>query len=111
MLEDFYQELAISEIKDMFPKDMKKASKKSASFFIELWGGPPGFSEQYGPPNMRARHLRFSIDEKARLEWLRCFFKILENATDKYNMPKEDLEDFKTYLTEFSKWMINKAES
>ena len=33
MLADFYRELEKSSIRDMFPKDMLKASQKSAAFW------------------------------------------------------------------------------
>ncbi len=108
MMSDFYKELEKSPIRPIFPPDMEEASKKSAMFFVTLLGGPPLYAITYGPPRMRARHLPFEIDEAARQVWLDCFDKTLENAEAKYNFPREHLEGFKTFLNDFSGWMVNK---
>lgn len=107
MLEDFYMELAKSEIATMFPGDMKAASKKSAAFFVFLLGGPPLYQQQHGSPMMRQRHMPFAIDEHARQVWLGCFDKVLIDADSKYSFPMEYLEDFRQFLERFSGWMVN----
>ena len=109
MLEDVYSELEQSTIRQMFPKDMVEASRRSAAFFVGLLGGPPLYHMRYGPPRMRARHLPFRIDEKARREWLACFERVLENAVEVYNFPEEHLEGFRAFLVGFSGWMVNTA--
>ena len=108
MILDFYRELEKSEIRRLFPSNMEEASKKSAAFFVTILGGPPLYFEKYGPPRMRARHLPFEIDERARQVWLGCFEKILEGADVKYQFPMEHLEGFKDFLKSFSAWMVNK---
>lgn len=108
MLEDFYAELEKSSIRAMFPEDMVASSKKSAAFFVGLLGGPPMYHELYGPPKMRARHLNFYIDQRARDIWLQCFYAILEQAEEKYQFPPQYLEGFKKFLDGFSTWMINR---
>lgn len=108
MLEDFYRELEKSSIREMFPNDMVKASQKSAAFFVGLLGGPPLYHQRYGSPMLRARHLPFSINDQARQEWLRCFDQILDRASDTYHFPAQHIEGFRTFLHEFSKWMVNR---
>lgn len=108
MLEDFYMELGQSEIKAMFPDDLKTASRKSAAFFIGLCGGPPLYHQLYGHPKLRARHMPFPIDEKAKQVWMECFEKILENSAEKYQFPEEHLPGFLNFLRGFSPWMINR---
>jgi hemoglobin len=109
MLSDFYRELEMSEIRHLFPQDMEEASKKSAAFFVGVLGGPPLYLQRYGPPRMRARHLPFEIDEKARQVWLACFERTLQNAAEKYRFPLEHMESFRTFLRNFSAWMVNKT--
>jgi hemoglobin len=109
MMSDFYKELEQSEIRPLFPPDMEEASKKSALFFITLLGGPPLYFEKYGPPRMRARHLPFEIDDRARQVWLACFDRVLEGADAKYQFPMEHMQSFKDFLKSFSAWMVNKA--
>jgi hemoglobin len=108
MLEDFYLELETSSIRQLFPANMKEASKRSAAFFVSILGGPPLYQQLYGPPRMRQRHLPFEIDEKAGQVWLECFKKILIDADKKYGFPLEHMESFWTFLDKFSSWMVNK---
>lgn len=107
MLEDFYRELERSALRGMFPADMVAASRKSAAFFVGLLGGPPLYQQRYGSPMLRARHLPFSIDETARQEWLASFDRVLANAEAEYGFPAQHLEGFRTFLREFSGWMVN----
>ena len=109
MLADFYKVLEVSEIRQMFPRDMARASRKSAAFFVGLLGGPPLYHQQYGNPMMRARHMPFAIDEAARQVWLACFDAVLADAPEKYNFPAEHLPTFRDFLVGFSGWMVNTA--
>jgi hemoglobin len=109
MILDLYKELEKSEVRPLFPADMEKASEKSAAFFISIMGGPPLYAQRYGPPRMRARHIPFEIDERARQIWLGCFGRVLEGADVKYQFPMEHMEGFKDFLKSFSAWMVNKA--
>ncbi len=109
MIADFYTELEQSSIRGLFPADMRAASEKSAAFFVGLLGGPPLYPQRYGSPMMRARHLRFPIDEAARQAWLACFDRVLDHAEEKYNFPAEHLPGFGEFLKGFSGWMVNKA--
>lgn len=107
MLEDFYLELENSSIRNLFPPDMKEASKRSAAFFIFILGGPPLYQQLYGAPRMRQRHLPFVIDEQARQVWLECFKKVLVDAEKKYQFPIEYYDSFWKFLERFSAWMVN----
>jgi hemoglobin len=107
MMSDFYKELEKSEIRGLFPPDMEEASKKSAMFFVGLLGGPPLYLEKFGSPRMRARHIPFQIDERARQVWLECFDKVLADAEAKYQFPPQHLQGFKEFLKGFSSWMVN----
>jgi len=109
MMADLYKELERSEVRPLFPADMEEASKKSAAFFVTLLGGPPLYMQKYGPPRMRARHIPFEIDERARQIWLECFDKVLEGADVKYQFPMEHMQGFKDFLKSFSAWMVNKV--
>lgn len=112
MLRDFYSELEHSTINGMFPKGhdrMMEAADKSAAFFVSLLGGPPLYQQRYGNPMMRARHMPFPIDEPARMEWLRCFATVLEDAPARYNFPPQHLLGFWAFLEGFSSWMVNTA--
>src|SRR5437879_6389969 len=102
MMMDFYKELEKSELRPLFPADMEEASQKSAAFFVSILGGPPLYAQRYGSPRMRARHIPFEIDERARQIWLACFDKVLEGADVKYQFPMEHMQGFKDFLKSFS---------
>ncbi len=111
MLEDFYGELGQSSLQTMFPRDMVKASQKSAAFFVGLLGGPPLYHQRYGNPMMRARHIPFVINEAARQVWLACFDRVLARASERYNFPAQHIPGFRAFLVGFSTWMVNAAPS
>ena len=107
MVEDLYRELEQSPLRPMFPADMVAASRKSAAFFVGLLGGPPLYHQRYGNPMMRARHLRFAITPRARVQWLACFERVLVHAPERYGFPAEHLPGFRAFLEDFSQWMTN----
>ena len=109
LLEAFYLELEQSELRPLFPQDMVAASRRSAAFFVQLLGGRPLFSEAYGPPRMRARHLPFEIDERARQVWLECFRRTLEARGPELGLPEEHISGMDAFLEGFSAWMVNVA--
>jgi len=111
MIEDFYRELGASPIRAMFPEDLLASAKKSAAFFVQLLGGPPEYSERFGSPRMRARHLAFTITPSARATWLECFERVLARAERDYAFPAEHLPGFREFLQRFSQWMVNTAEN
>lgn len=106
MMEDFYRELERSPIRPMFPADMQAAARKNATFFIQILGGPPLFSQRFGNPAMRARHMPFVITAEARGVWLECFLRVLEHP-ERYAFPPQHLDGFKAFLRGFSMWMVN----
>ncbi|WP_455382169.1 globin domain-containing protein [Salinispira pacifica] len=108
MIHDFYGELAESSIRGMFPEDMSESAHKSALFFVGFLGGPPLYQEAYGPPMLRARHLPFPITDRARKVWLACFDRILDRAVEEYSFPEDQLPVFRTFLHQFSRWMVNR---
>lgn len=63
-----------------------KVSREKLFLFLSGWlGGPPLYTDRYGPPMLRARHLPFKIAERERDEWLWC----MERALGEQPMPDE----------------------
>jgi hemoglobin len=109
MIEDFYRELEASPLRPLFPPDMEAAAAKSAAFFVGLLGGPPLYHQRHGNPMMRARHMAFAITPRAREEWLACFERVLAHAVERHAFPAQHLEGFRSFLRDFSLWMVNTA--
>ncbi|MCY1720627.1 hypothetical protein OU798_09755 [Prolixibacteraceae bacterium Z1-6] len=106
MVSDHYDLLAVSSIKDLFPKNpiaLEKAKEHSADFFIQICGGPDYFNQNRGKPQLNRRHLPFKITAEARIEWLNCYKQVLSNL----DLPNEIKLSFWNYLDVFSKWMVN----
>jgi hemoglobin len=109
MIDDFYRELEASSLRPLFPSDMRAAAQKSAAFFVGLLGGPPLYHQRHGNPMMRARHMAFTITPRARDEWLACFDRVLSHAVERYGFPAQHLDGFRSFLRDFSLWMVNTA--
>lgn len=107
MLEDFYALLEESSVRNLFPEDMRSASRKSAAFFVQLLGGRPLYSQHFGPPRLRQRHEPFEIDARAREVWLERFEHLLARAEERYGFPAKHLDGFREFLRSFSAWMVN----
>jgi hemoglobin len=56
----------------LFPKDIDPVIEKQYLFLSQFLGGPSLYSEQYGHPMMRARHLPFPITPERAEAWLEC---------------------------------------
>lgn len=106
MVNDHYDLLVESEIKDLFPKNpiaLEKAKEHSADFFIQICGGPKYFNQNRGMPQLNRRHLPFKITNDGREVWLNCYKEVLS----KLDLPEMILLSFWNYLDVFSKWMVN----
>ncbi len=107
ILSNVYKRLETASIRPMFADNLEVASRRAASFFVQVMGGRPLFTDNYGPPRMRQRHIPFEIDEASRVEWLDCFKAALRDDIEHHNFPAEHLDSMEAYLDVFSKWMVN----
>jgi hemoglobin len=76
-------------------------------WFLSGWlGGPDLYIERFGHPQLRARHLPFSIGVRERDQWLACMNQaMVENGVD---------EDLRVRLIQAyfqtADWMRNRPE-
>ncbi|WP_298280953.1 group II truncated hemoglobin [Acidocella sp.] len=59
--------------RDIHPPDLSKAEEKLFEYLSGWLGGPPLFTDKYGPPMLRRRHLPARIGAREAEEWLICF--------------------------------------
>ena len=59
-------------IRKLHPADLSTAREKLFLFLCGWLGGPPLYTERYGHPRLRARHLPFAIGVQERDQWLMC---------------------------------------
>ncbi|MGD9788353.1 MAG: group II truncated hemoglobin [Sulfuricellaceae bacterium] len=67
-------------IRKMHAQDLS-ASKEKLFMFLSGWlGGPQLYTEQFGHPRLRQRHLPFPIGEAERDQWLLCMNQAMEDV-------------------------------
>jgi hemoglobin len=75
MLIDYFYDLVFSNesLSPLFSKTPKDEIKhKQLLFLTQFLGGPTLYSEAFGHPKMRARHLPHAITENGAIAWLQC---------------------------------------
>jgi hemoglobin len=60
------------QIAHLFKTDKETIKEKQRLFLTQFFGGPPLYSQQYGHPQLRARHLPHPIGEDDAVAWLSC---------------------------------------
>lgn len=82
LVERFYQlmdELPQAHaIRAMHPADLSRAQEHLFLFLSGWLGGPPLYTDRYGPPRLRQTHMPFPIDEAARDAWMHCMTQAIE---------------------------------
>ena len=61
----------------LFPDNIHPVMEKQYLFLTQFFGGPALYSDQYGHPMMRARHMAFPITDERAEAWLRCMGEAL----------------------------------
>ena len=65
-------------IRAMHPEDIQISEDKLYLFLSGWLGGPPLYTDKYGHPRLRGRHLPFSIGVEERDQWLYCMAQALK---------------------------------
>jgi hemoglobin len=79
LVENFYDQVAKDPvIKHLFTNDFKEIKHKQFLFLTQFLGGPPLYTEKYGHPMMRKRHLSHKITQEGKEAWLNCMKNAIE---------------------------------
>lgn len=79
MVESFYPKVQQEPLLGpLFPEDITPVLEKQILFLTQFFGGPMLYTEQYGHPMMRARHLPFPVTVERARAWLGCMEQALE---------------------------------
>lgn len=91
----------------IFNGDINEIMEKQRLFLTQFTGGPALYSEKYGRPMMRKRHLIHEVTPTRAKSWLQCMNEAFkEVGLDKHPMGKE----FFQRLTEVASIMVNTEE-
>jgi len=111
LMYDFYDRIYESDIAHFFPQDedeFQKVKEKNTKFFIQICGGPKVYEDEAKGMNLNEYMIRlhdeFSINEKARIEWLGTMREALDAVE---GLDDEAKEEFWDYLDKFSKLTVN----
>lgn len=77
----FYDKVFSSAIiGPLFKGDKEEILEKQELFLTQFLGGPQLYSQKYGHPRMRARHLPHKITNEGKDEWLRLMKASIEEV-------------------------------
>src|SRR6478672_3614980 len=73
LVDRFYDLVFVNpQIAHLFKTDKNLIKEKQRMFLTQFLGGPPLYSQQYGHPQLRARHLPHTITNDDAIAWLQC---------------------------------------
>lgn len=80
-------------------------SRDKLYWFLSGWtGGPSLYTERFGHPRLRARHLPYAIASSERDQWLRCMAWAMQDGGIEETLQERLMQSF--YQT--ADWMRNK---
>lgn len=107
LVEAFYPRVqAHPLLKPIFPEDIRPVMEKQYLFLTQFLGGPPLYTEKYGHPMLRARHLPFPITPARAEAWLDC----MSRAMDEVGITGQERELFFSRLVIAAHHMVNQED-
>ena len=89
----------------MYPADdLAEAERRLGDFLIYRFGGPDTYICERGNPQLRMRHIQFSITPAARDRWV----LLMDAALDETGLPFEATAVVKPFLHEAATFLINR---
>jgi hemoglobin len=108
LVDAFYPRVyANEELRPLFEGDMEEIKRKQRMFLPQFLGGPALYSQEFGPPAMRERHLPFKVTPKRALCWLSCMKEAMEEI-GLYEQPVG--KAFYDRLTQVAGIMVNSPD-
>jgi hemoglobin len=94
------------QISHLFKTDKEVIKEKQRLFLTQFLGGPDLYSQQYGHPQLRARHLPHPIGDDDAVAWLECMNKAIGTLSIDEKL-KDEL--FKRFIPT-AMFMVNRGE-
>lgn len=93
-------------LRKMHPADLSGAKERLFMFLSGWLGGPQLYTEKYGHPKLRQRHLPFPIGVAERDQWMLCMRRALDEVVDDEALRQELFAAFQ----KTADFMRNQAE-
>ena len=97
-------------IRPMFSADLaadSDAVRDMREFLTQFFGGPADYSARKGHPRLRARHMRFPIDQAARDAWLSHALGALDDTRAVHEIDDATAREIAAYFHHASAFMVN----
>ena len=91
-------------IRDMHPRDLTESRDKLYFFLVGRFGGPPLYTEKYGHPRLRARHMPFAVDTAAAEAWMMC----MNTALDEQIGAGPERDEISAFFEQVAMFMRNR---
>ncbi|MFN7249547.1 MAG: globin [Anaerobacillus sp.] len=105
LVDAFYPRVyADEELRPLFEGDIDEIKRKQRMFLPQFLGGPALYSQEFGPPAMRERHLPFEVTPKRAQCWLKCMKEAFKEV-GLFNTPAGTA--FYARLTQVAQIMVN----
>jgi hemoglobin len=108
LVDSFYARVADHpDLMPIFPDDLTETANKQYLFLTQYFGGPPLYTDTYGHPMLRARHMPFPITPTRARAWLSC----MRDTLQELDLKEEVREVMFQRLTYTAQHMVNTEES
>jgi hemoglobin len=84
--------------------DLQNARNRLFMFLCGWLGGPSYYTDQFGHPRLRMRHMPFAIGIKERDQWLAC----MNQAMQEVQVPEDLRQRLNQSFFQTADWMRNK---
>lgn len=98
---------AHEQISHLFKTDKEVIKEKQRLFLTQFLGGPASYSQQYGHPQLRARHMLHPIGNDDAVAWLECMSTAIRTLSIDEKL-KDEL--FKRFVPT-AMFMVNRDEN
>lgn len=94
------------DLSPLFQNGIEEIMRKQFMFLTQFLGGAPLYSNEFGHPQMRYRHLPFEITPVRAKAWLKC----MREAMDEIGLEGPAKDYFYERLTQVAAIMVNTSE-
>ncbi len=98
-------EPAYAALRAVHPSTLEGSRDKLFWFLCGWLGGPQHYTDRFGHPMLRARHLPFAIGIRERDQWMHC----MQQAMAEVGLDDEFAERLSASFFQTADWMRNRA--
>jgi len=96
----------VDHVRKMHSKDLSHARERLFMFLSGMLGGPALYTEAFGHPRLRRKHIAFEIGDLERDQWLMC----AQHASDQLDTAEHLGEELMQTLTVMANHLRNKND-